>query len=178
MHQSAGDVQEWVLIKISIAINLTNSTVLYDRFRFAYTLLSAFSSNGIASLQNINTQSFLPSNKANVFVTNHDTERVSTAHYANQITAYSAPNIICCREAPRSATSRHQTSILLLMSSCSPTLTEHLRYIRDSPSPTMMMEHRTVEQHLAAVVPRADGNSQFSFSVPAKVRTDVSMLVQ
>lgn len=52
-HESAGDVQE---------------------FRFAYTMLSAFK-NGIANLKNVNNDGFLPSAKANVFVTNHDTER-------------------------------------------------------------------------------------------------------
>lgn len=52
-HESAGDVQE---------------------FRFAYTMLSAFK-NGIANLKNVNNDGFLPTGKANVFVTNHDTER-------------------------------------------------------------------------------------------------------
>jgi len=54
IHEGAGDVQE---------------------FRFAYALLSAFSSGGIASLKGISSSGFLPSNKANVFVAQHDTER-------------------------------------------------------------------------------------------------------
>jgi len=69
MHTSAGDVQE---------------------FRYAYGLLSAFSSNAVANLKNFNNQGFLASNKANVFVTNHDTERggssLSYKSGANQYT--------------------------------------------------------------------------------------------
>jgi len=74
MHTSAGDVQE---------------------FRFAYTLLSAFGSNsGIANLKNVNNNGFLASNKANVFVSNHDTERGgSSLSYKSASTQYTLAHV-------------------------------------------------------------------------------------
>jgi len=54
LHKSAGDIQE---------------------FRFAYTLLDAFQKSGISSLINLNNYGWIASNQANVFVSNHDTER-------------------------------------------------------------------------------------------------------
>jgi len=46
-------------------------------FRYASALLSAFSGGGIAGLRNLplSNQNWVPTNKANVFVADHDTER-------------------------------------------------------------------------------------------------------
>jgi hypothetical protein len=70
----------------------------FFRFRYATALQNAFSGGGIVNLQNLDNQSrhsiifpqnhelslvltaisgWVPSNKANVFVADHDTERVS-----------------------------------------------------------------------------------------------------
>jgi len=44
-------------------------------FRYATALQNAFSGGGLASLQNLDNQSWVSSDKANVFVADHDTER-------------------------------------------------------------------------------------------------------
>ncbi|EJD07843.1 glycoside hydrolase [Fomitiporia mediterranea MF3/22] len=44
-------------------------------FRYTTALKNAFLSDGIASLQNLDDQGWVPGDDANVFVTNHDTER-------------------------------------------------------------------------------------------------------
>ena len=48
----------------------------YSRFRYTTALKNAFSGGGISSLQNLDNQGWVPGTSANVFVTNHDTERV------------------------------------------------------------------------------------------------------
>ncbi|KAF8315247.1 glycoside hydrolase [Clavulina sp. PMI_390] len=72
MHEAAGDVQE---------------------FRFAYLMKSAFNGNNIASLKNINSEGFLPSGKANVFVANHDTERGGSSLNYNSGSAYTLAHV-------------------------------------------------------------------------------------
>ncbi|TFK64214.1 glycoside hydrolase [Pluteus cervinus] len=46
-----------------------------QEFRFASTIRDAFSGGGISNLQNLDNKGWIPSNQANVFVANHDTER-------------------------------------------------------------------------------------------------------
>ncbi|KAE9394317.1 alpha-amylase-domain-containing protein [Gymnopus androsaceus JB14] len=46
-----------------------------QEFRYTTALLDAFSGNGISNLQNLSDQGWIDSSDANVFVTNHDTER-------------------------------------------------------------------------------------------------------
>ncbi|KAJ7845120.1 glycoside hydrolase [Mycena olivaceomarginata] len=45
-------------------------------FRYTTALKNAFSGGGISSLQNLDSQGWVSGSQANVFVTNHDTERV------------------------------------------------------------------------------------------------------
>ncbi|PPQ71147.1 hypothetical protein CVT26_010840 [Gymnopilus dilepis] len=46
-----------------------------QEFRYTTTLMNAFLNNGIASLQNLDNQGWVSGSQANIFVTNHDTER-------------------------------------------------------------------------------------------------------
>ncbi|KAF8714607.1 Alpha-amylase, partial [Rhizoctonia solani] len=50
-----------------------------QEFRYPETLKAAFTSDGIAGLRGIENRGWLPSNSANVFVTNHDQERGGSA---------------------------------------------------------------------------------------------------
>ena len=47
------------------------------RFRYTSALQSAFLSNGISGLESFDNLGWVDGSVANVFVTNHDTERVS-----------------------------------------------------------------------------------------------------
>lgn len=49
------------------------------RFRYTTALKNAFLGGGISGLQNLDNRGWVPGNKANVFVTNHDTERNGNA---------------------------------------------------------------------------------------------------
>jgi len=46
-----------------------------QEFRYTHTLKDAFSGGNIASLQDLDSRDWVPGTQANVFVTNHDTER-------------------------------------------------------------------------------------------------------
>jgi hypothetical protein len=46
------------------------------RFRYTTALKDAFLGGGISSLQSFDDRGWVAGNQANVFVTNHDTERV------------------------------------------------------------------------------------------------------
>ncbi|KAF9512542.1 glycoside hydrolase family 13 protein [Hydnum rufescens UP504] len=68
LHTAAGKVQE---------------------FRYAWTLKSAFITDGISSLRDLNDRGLINSNGANVFVASHDTERLnSTLTYQSNHRAY------------------------------------------------------------------------------------------
>lgn len=54
-----------------------------QEFRYTSALQSAFSGGGISSLQNLDNQGWVPGTSANVFVTNHDTERNGASLNAN-----------------------------------------------------------------------------------------------
>ena len=72
-----GDVQEYVYHIVPFLPQL--HVLMSDKFRFRYTaaLKNAFLSGNLSNLQDLGSQNgWLPSASANVFVTNHDTERV------------------------------------------------------------------------------------------------------
>jgi hypothetical protein len=55
---------------------ISSSHHYYYRFRYTTTFKEAFLQNGIATLQNLDNQGWVAGSDANVFVSNHDTERV------------------------------------------------------------------------------------------------------
>ena len=55
---------------------MANACASY-RFRYTSALQSAFLSNGISGLESFDNLGWVDGSVANVFVTNHDTERVS-----------------------------------------------------------------------------------------------------
>ncbi|KAF8323583.1 glycoside hydrolase family 13 protein [Cantharellus anzutake] len=73
IHKDAGDVQV---------------------FGYAYALKDAFLSSGVAGLSGVNSQGWLDSGLANVFVTNHDTERGgSSLSYASGNNVYTLAHV-------------------------------------------------------------------------------------
>ena len=58
-----------------LSITLSAGADLYARFRYTTALKNAFLNGAINGLQNFDNLGWVPGNKANVFVTNHDTER-------------------------------------------------------------------------------------------------------
>ena len=92
-HQDAGDVQVYVNFFTFLDLLFSTARVfesggmvvddhVYEwvfRFNYAFGLKDAFLNSGISSLCNVNNRGWLSGNLANVFVTNHDTEREGTS---------------------------------------------------------------------------------------------------
>lgn len=51
-----------------------------DRFRYVWAIKDAFLSSGITNLQNLDGRGWIAGSDANIFVANHDTERVSRTY--------------------------------------------------------------------------------------------------
>lgn len=69
-----GDVQEWVNFLSRILVSFTKYFAV--RFRYTTTIRDAFLGGGISSLQNLDNRGWVSGSGANIFVANHDTERV------------------------------------------------------------------------------------------------------
>ncbi|KIM89391.1 carbohydrate-binding module family 20 protein [Piloderma croceum F 1598] len=63
-----------------------------QEFRYTNSLKDAFLGGGISSLENLDNQGWVPGTKANVFVTNHDTERVQILLNGNSLNSNSPSN--------------------------------------------------------------------------------------
>lgn len=72
---------EWRRPRVgSFGIHLISGLIsLFRRFRYTFTLRGAFLTGGISSLQDLDNQGWVAGSGANVFVSNHDTERVRPA---------------------------------------------------------------------------------------------------
>ena len=57
---------------------LSATHTMFRRFRYTSALKDAFLGGGISNLQDFDNRGWVPGTGANVFVTNHDTERVSS----------------------------------------------------------------------------------------------------
>jgi len=71
---------------LTIGVELTDLTlwcaiVVPTRFRYTTALRDAFSGGGISSLQDLDDRGWVSGSQANVFVANHDTERVGCHHF-------------------------------------------------------------------------------------------------
>lgn len=92
---------------------LISSHYYYYRFRYTTTFREAFLQNGIAALQNLDSQGWVAGSDANVFVSNHDTERVRQFPLLT-ITGF---NLSWCRTITPSMRTRLQIPIRWLASS-------------------------------------------------------------
>jgi len=71
----------------AVTPDMYTSNGYVQEFRYTTALMNAFLQGGIASLQNLDSQGWIAGSGANVFVSNHDTERSS-----NSLNPYSPSN--------------------------------------------------------------------------------------
>src|SRR6266446_993495 len=78
--------------------------ICHCRFRYTTTFKEAFLQNSIATLQNLDNQGWVAGWDANVFVSNHDTERVR-----HQFLFFFTPKSLLCRTLSPSTRTLLQT---------------------------------------------------------------------
>ena len=82
VHHSGGETLASLIFLFLAAMQVRAAhSAFHRRFRYTTVLKNPFLKGGIASLQNVDNRGWIAGSGANVFVSNHDTERVRSFHW-------------------------------------------------------------------------------------------------